>query len=285
MKMPKFEYASPHSLEEATQLLADNEGAKVLSGGQSLLPILAFRLNYPPLLVDLKNIQGLSAISIGSDGVRLGARVRWCQIESDLRLAEAHPLLVSMISNVAHYQIRNRGTVGGSLAHGDPAAEMPGFAVTCDCVISAVGSGGIRKIAAADFYTSSLETVLQTDEIIVEVSIPKWRPGRHWGFQEFSHRKGDFAIAGVAVFYDVNPNREVENAHVGVIGAANTPVRLREVEEILNGNRLSGDLVNAAKECALRTIEPMEETQISADYRRSLVGTLLSRVLLGTLEQ
>jgi len=282
MKMPKFEYASPNSVEEAVRLLAENEGSKVLSGGQSLLPILAFRLNYPSLLVDLKNVDGLSGIHIGPEDVRLGGRVRWCQIGDDKRLEAAHPLLVSVISNVAHYQIRNRGTVGGSLAHGDPAAEMPGFAVACDCTLTAVGSGGARKIAAGDFYTGALETVLEPDEIITELSIPKWPVDRRWGFQEFSQRKGDFAIAGVTVFYDHNPKGEIQDAHVGVIGAASVPMRLQEVENLLNGNRLTGELVAAAKECALRVVDPMEDSQISANYRRSLVGTLLSRVLNGT---
>ncbi len=282
MKMPKFEYASPHSVEEATRLLAENEGSKVLSGGQSLLPILAFRLNYPSLLVDLKNIKGLSDIGIADDGVRLGARVRWCQIEDDKRLVAAHPLLVSTISNVAHYQIRNRGTVGGSLAHGDPAAEMPGFAVACDCTITAIGSGGVRKIAAGEFYTGALESVLEPDEIITELSIPKWPADRKWGFQEFSNRKGDFAIAGVTVFYDRNQDGEIQDAHVGVIGASSIPMRLRDVESILNGNRLTEDLIAAAKDCALSVVDPMEDSQISADYRRSLVGTLLSRILSGT---
>jgi aerobic carbon-monoxide dehydrogenase medium subunit len=285
MKMPKFDYAAPASLDEAIRILANNEGSKVLSGGQSLLPILAFRLNYPSLLVDLKNIPGLSEIKIDEDGLRIGSRVRWCQIEADDRLPKSNPLLVSMISHVAHYQIRNRGTVGGSLAHGDPAAELPGFAVTSDCVLSVVGSAGAREIKAADFYTGALENVLEPDEIITSLFVPKWPAERRWGFQEFSQRKGDFAIAGSAVFYDLNSRGEVEGAHVGLIGVADTPIRLGAAEDLMNGRRLTGDLVATIRDRARDAVGPIAETQIRSDYRRSLVGTLLSRVLLDTMGQ
>lgn len=283
MKMPKFEYARPSSVEEAVQLLAKNDGAKIISGGQSLLPILAFRLNYPSLLVDLRDIKGLSDIDISEEGVKLGARVRWVQIEEDQKLATAHPLLVSMISNVAHYQIRNRGTVGGSLSHGDPAAEMPGLAVICECTITIVGSNGERQVPASEFYTGALETVLEPDEILTQVRFPHWPSGRKWGFEEFSHRKGDFAIAGVAVFYDLSSVGVIENAHVGVIGAASTPIRLASVEDRLNGSVPSEELIAEMVELGAASVDPQADAQISADYRRSLVGTLLGRVLKSSM--
>ena len=145
MKLPAFDYASPATIEEAVALLATRSGnAKIISGGQSLVPMLAFRLAAPELLVDLKRLQGLNSIVIGEDGVRLGAKVRWCEIEHDERLKGAHPLLVEAIRHVAHYQIRNRGTVGGSLAHADPAAEMPGIAITCDAELTSSGPKGKR---------------------------------------------------------------------------------------------------------------------------------------------
>jgi carbon-monoxide dehydrogenase medium subunit len=283
MKMPKFEYARPSSVEEAVQLLAKNDGAKIISGGQSLLPILAFRLNYPSLLVDLRDIKGLSDIDISEEGVKVGARVRWVQIEEDQKLATAHPLLVSMISNVAHYQIRNRGTVGGSLSHGDPAAEMPGLSVTCECTLTIVGSNGERQVPASEFYTGALETVLEPDEILTQVRFPHWPPGRKWGFEEFSHRKGDFAIAGVAVFYDLSSVGVIENAHVGVIGAASTPIRLAPVEGRLNGSALSEELIAEMVELGAASVDPQDDAQISSDYRRSLVGTLLGRVLRSSM--
>lgn len=246
MKMPQFDYACPSSLEEAVHLLASTEGAKVLSGGQSLLPIMAFRLAYPPLLVDLRKIEGIDSITVTAEGLRVGARVRWCQIEVDDQLAEHHPLFQAMISHVAHYQIRNRGTVGGSLAHADPAAEMPGVAMVCDCDIVVVGSGGGRVIRAAEFFIGALDTVLEADEIITEVRFPLWPRARRWAFQEFARRKGDFAIAGVAVFFDLDGDDRFVDTHVGVIGAGETPARLHAVEQLLNGKTLTDELVAQA---------------------------------------
>jgi carbon-monoxide dehydrogenase medium subunit len=203
MKLPLFDYAAPKSVAEAIALLGARDGnAKVLAGGQSLMPILAFRLASPELLVDLKHVQGLDRIEIGDTGVRLGAKVRWVDIEQDERLAVAHPLLAEAIKHVAHYQIRNRGTVGGSVAHADPAAEMPGITVTCEAEITIVGGNGSRIEKAADFFTGPLQTTLASDELITELRLPFWPAARRWSFLEFSRRRGDFALAGVALFYD-----------------------------------------------------------------------------------
>jgi carbon-monoxide dehydrogenase medium subunit len=283
MKLPPFDYAAPASLDEAVRLLASNEGAKILSGGQSLIPLLAFRMAHPPMLVDIQNIAGLDAIEITTQGLRVGARVRWCQIEEDCRLTEAHPLFQAMISHVAHYQIRNRGTVGGSLAHADPAAEMPGVALVCGCGIVVAGASGTRTIAASAFFTGPLETALRSDEIITEVRFPPWPRGRRWGFLEFSRRKGDFAMAGVAAFYDEDSKGRVKDAHVGVIGAADTPVRLAKVEQLLDGNVLDDDLVARAQALASESVDPNSDIHAAADYRKSLVGTLTARVLRGTM--
>src|SRR6516165_1249546 len=158
MKLAAFDYASPATIEEAVALLASRSGnAKIISGGQSLVPMLAFRLAAPELLVDLKQLQGLNRIDIAEDGVRLGAKVRWCEIERNERLKGAHPLLVEAIRHVAHYQIRNRGTVGGSLAHADPAAEMPGIAITSEAELMIVGPKGKRIDKASDFFKGSLD--------------------------------------------------------------------------------------------------------------------------------
>ncbi len=279
MKMPQFEYARPASLEEAVSLLANNDGAKVLSGGQSLLPMLAFRVAHPSMLVDIQKITGIGEISLSDEGLRVGSKVRWCQIEADDRLGQAHPLFQKMISHVAHYQIRNRGTVGGSLAHADPAAEMPGAAVVCDCDIVAVGLSGRRVIKVADFFTGALETALRSDEIITEVRFPPWPRTRRWGFQEFARRKGDFAIAGVAVFFDLDRQQRAIDVRVGVIGAASTPVRLSNVESLLTGQIISDDLISRAQHLAAETIDPQPDIHAAADYRKSLVGTLTARAL------
>src|SRR5262249_36496560 len=146
---------------------------------------------------------------------------RWRDIEDDKRLAEAHPLLKAAIAHVAHYQIRNRGTVGGSLAHADPAAEMPGIAVTCDAEIAVMGKAGARIIKAGEFFRGALTTALEPDEIITEVRLPAWPKGRRFAFQEFARRRGDFAMAGIALFYDADKFGKASNAHIGVIGVGN----------------------------------------------------------------
>lgn len=280
MKLPAFDYASPTSLVEAIGLLAAGAGsAKAIAGGQSFLPVLAFRLAAPGLLVDLRRIPGLDNIEIDANGTRLGAKVRWRDIQDDARLSAAQPLLAAAIAHVAHYQIRNRGTVGGSLAHADPAAEMPGIAVTCDAQIVAQGAAGTRIVPAAAFFLGALSTVLASDELIVEARLPHWPAGRRWAFEEFSLRRGDFALAGVAAYYDVDAAGCASNAHVGVIGACSRPHRLSEAEAVLNGRRIDDGAILAAARAAVAAVSPPGDLHASAAYRRALVGTLLERAL------
>src|ERR1700733_6153019 len=167
MKLPPFEYACPTSISEAVALLASHDGeAKPLAGGPSLVPMMAFRVASPSLVVDLRKLAELRQIKISDDGVTLGAMVRWREILDDARLRTAQPLLVAAVDHVAHYQIRNRGTVGGTSAHADPAAEMPGIVLTCDAKIAATGKAGVRVIDAANFFEGPLMTGLKPDEII-----------------------------------------------------------------------------------------------------------------------
>lgn len=280
MKSSAFDYVAPQTIEEAVKLLADAAGsAKVIAGGQSLMPMLAFRLSAPELLVDLKRIEGLSQIAIDEQGVRLGGRVRWCDIEADKRLARHHPLLAAAVDQIAHYQVRNRGTVGGSLAHADPAAEMPGIAVTCNATLTIVGSNGIRSQAATGFFTGPLQTTLEPDEIITEVQLPFWSTQRRWAFLEFARRKGDFAMAGIALFYDEDSNHRVTRVNIGAIGVADYPIRLTAAEEVLLGAEVNDQTIAAAAAKARETIDPPSDIHAPAAYRRSLLGTLLERGL------
>jgi len=281
MKLPAFDYACPTTLAEAVTLLAAHDGdAKVLAGGQSLVPMLAFRVASPSLLVDLRKLSGLDEIRIDASGVRLGALVRWRDILDDARLARAHPLLVAAIRHVAHYQIRNRGTVGGSVAHADPAAEMPGIAVACDAELAVTGKGGARVIPAQEFFVSALTTTLTPDEIITEIRLPAWPAGRRFGFEEFALRRGDFAIAAAAVFYDPDAAGRAANAHVGVIGVGDRPTRLAPVEAVLNGARIDADTIARAAAATSAAVTPQADIHASAAYRRSLVGTMVERALL-----
>jgi carbon-monoxide dehydrogenase medium subunit len=280
MKLPAFEYACPATLAEAVALLAARDGeAKALAGGQSLVPMLAFRLASPALLVDLRKLPGLKEITISDAGVRLGAMVRWRDILDDARLATAFPLLVAAVKHVAHYQIRNRGTVGGSIAHADPAAEMPGIVVACDAEIAVTGKAGARTIAAKDFFLSALTTALQPDEIITAIRFPAWPAGRRFGFEEFALRRGDFAIAAAAVYYDVDASGRADNAHVGVIGVGDRPARLPSVEAVLNGARIDADVIAKAAAATSAAVTPQDDIHASAAYRRSLVGTMVERAL------
>jgi carbon-monoxide dehydrogenase medium subunit len=279
MKLPPFDYACPTTLPEAIELLASHDDAKAIAGGQSLVPMLAFRLAQPSLLVDLRKLADLRGIRISDAGVTLGAMVRWRDIEDDERLETAHPLLKAAISHVAHYQIRNRGTVGGSIAHADPAAEMPGIAMTCDAEIAVVGKSGAHVIQAADFFQGALTTALTTDEIIVEIRLPAWPAGRRWGFQEFARRRGDFAMAAAAVFYDQDERGKARNAHVGVIGVGDRPLRLTAVEDVLNGESIDEATIAKADAATSAAVEPQDDIHASAAYRRSLVGTMVERAL------
>ena len=285
MKPAPFDYQAPGSLREAIDLLASNPEAVVIAGGQSLMPVLAFRLATPSLLVDLRRLTGLGDIAVDDDGLRLGALVRWRDIEDDQRLVAAHPLLRAAIAHVAHYQIRNRGTVGGSLAHADPAAELPGVAVTCEGEITLFGPAGSRTVRAGDFFTGPLSTLRQPDEIITELHLPKWPSGRRWAFRKYARREGDFALAGILLFYDEDRQGAVSNAHVGVIGACPRPHRLTRVETLLNGHAIDDDLIRQAAAMAAEEVDPPDDLHADAAYRRGLVATLVERGLRAAAQQ
>ncbi len=272
MKLPAFEYACPATLSEAVALLASHEGdAKAIAGGQSLVPMLAFRVASPSLLVDLRQLPGLDQIKITDAGVRLGALVRWRDILDDARLRHAHPLLAAAIKHVAHYQIRNRGTVGGSIAHADPAAEMPGVVVTCEATIAVTGKSGARVIPADSFFLGALTTALAPDEIITEIRFPAWPAGRRFGFEEFALRRGDFALAAAAVFYDQDAGGRAANAHVGVIGVGDRPVRLATVEAALDGARVDAAVIARAAAAASAAVDPQDDIHASAAYPTACV--------------
>jgi carbon-monoxide dehydrogenase medium subunit len=279
MKLPPFEYACPTTLSDAVALLASHDGeAKPLAGGQSLVPMLAFRVASPSLLVDLRKLAELRQIKIADDGVTLGAMVRWRDILDDARLRQAQPLLVAAVEHVAHYQIRNRGTVGGSIAHADPAAEMPGIVVTCEAKIAVVGKAGARVIDAANFFQGPLMTALKPDEIITEIRLPAWPAKRRFGFQEFARRRGDFALAAAMLFYDEEDGK-VRNAHVGAIGIADRPLRLPAVEQVLNGNKIDDAIIAKAEAAASASVDPDDDIHASGAYRKALVGVMVERAL------
>ncbi len=283
MKLPPFDYACPTSLAEAVALLASHDGeAKLLAGGQSLVPMLAFRVASPALLVDLRKLSELRAMTIKDGAVTLGAMVRWRDILEHPQLPAAHPLLAQAVEHVAHYQIRNRGTVGGSLAHADPAAELPCIAVTCEAGIVVRGEAGSRTIAAADFFHGPLMTALKPDEIVTEIRFPAWPAKRRFGFCEFARRRGDFALAGVAAFFD-DDGGKADNVHVGALGVADRPLRLGAVEKALNGNPVNDAAIVRAEAAATAAVDPPDDIHATGAYRKTLTGVMVERALRSAL--
>lgn len=281
MKFPAFDYVRPASLGDAlAALAAHGSDAKVLAGGQSLMPMLAFRMTAPRVLVDIGRLAELKTIAFDLDGLSLGALVRWCDIERDPRIAAEHPLLAEAIRHVAHYQIRNRGTVGGSLAHADPAAEMPAIALACEATMVVAGADGRQRgIAARDFFVGALTTVLDATELLVGMRLPAWPAGRCWAFEEFSRRKGDFALAGVALHYDQDMGGGVTEPSIVGFGIAERPTRLWGAEDAIRARTIDEMAIAAAVRAATRGIEISADIHAPADYRAALLGTLLERAL------
>lgn len=280
MKLPDFAYSAPDTLAEAVALLAASDGqARPIAGGQSFLPVMAFRLAEPSMLVDLKKIAELRGIHVSDEGVRIGAMTRWRDILDNGCLKNALPLLPEAIDHVAHYQIRNRGTIGGSLAHADPASEMPAVALACDAQIEVIGSKGRRMVAAQDLFVGPLMTSLESDEIIVAVHFQAWPENRRFGFQEFSRRRGDFALAGIALTYDLDEQGRAANSRIAAFSIADTPVRLRSAEKTLDGSVVNMQSIAAVAAAASAEVDPAGDVHASARYRKSLIGTMLSRAL------
>jgi len=279
MKLPSFDYACPATIAEAIALLAAHGGeAKPIAGGQSLVPMLAFRLTAPTLLVDLRKLSELRQIKITDAGVTLGAMVRWRDILDAPRLRQAHPLLVAAVEHIAHYQIRNRGTVGGSLAHADPAAELPGIAVTCEAEIVARGGAGPRVIAAADFFRGALMTALRLDEIVTQIRFPAWPRRRRYGFREFARRRGDFALAAAVVAFD-KMEKKFCNVRVGAIGIGDRPIRLNAAERALEGREMTEAAIAGCAAAASRAVDPPDDIHASGAYRKTLIGVMVERAL------
>jgi carbon-monoxide dehydrogenase medium subunit len=285
MKPAPFAYVAPRSLDEALDALAaGDESTKILAGGQSLLPLLNMRLASPARLVDLGRVPELAYVREADGGYAIGAMTRQRAVERDERLTRDVPLLAEAIRWVGHPQIRNRGTIGGSIAHGDPAAELPAVAVCLDARVTIRGRRGVRTVAARDLYLGYLATTLAPDEIVTELWLPKATAQTGYAWLEFARRHGDYAIAGVGVAATVRDGAVV-STRLALTGVGGTPVRADEAEAILAGARLDADgrpdaeAVRAAVEALRAAIEPDTDVQATAQYRRHLAGVLAERAL------
>jgi CO/xanthine dehydrogenase FAD-binding subunit len=285
MKPPEFRYIAARSIDEAVAALATHNGdAKVLAGGQSLTPMLNFRLVHPSLLVDINRIQGLDGIQASKGGLKIGALTRHRTIEVSPVIRERQPLLAAAAAQVGHLAIRNRGTFGGSIAHNDPAAEFPMVALLLDAKIKTKGAAGERSIEAKDFLVSYLTTSLKEGEIVIEVEIPDLPANTGWGFEELSRRPGDFAMAAVCAAVTLKDGK-CAGARISMAGVGPKALRAPTAEKALAGQKIGDDLLKKAATAARGDADPTNDVHASADFRRHLVEVLTERALRAACER
>jgi carbon-monoxide dehydrogenase medium subunit len=279
MKPPAFDYIAADSIAMAVAALAEaGDDAKIIAGGQSLVPMLNFRMLRPSILVDINRIAGLDVIEETSGAIRIGALTRHYQLETSPLISRHLPVLSCAMTHVAHLAIRNRGTIGGSLAHADPAAELPMMALLLDAELRVASGSGERTVTARDFFLGALTVDLASSEIITGIVLPKLPPRTGWGFEEVARRHGDFALTAVAATLTVSGGA-IEQARIALTGVGATPLRAAEAESLLVGHALERDLVSRAIDAVRATIEPETDLHASSDYRRHLAGVLTGRAL------
>ncbi|MEO6501640.1 MAG: xanthine dehydrogenase family protein subunit M [Jatrophihabitantaceae bacterium] len=278
MKPPAFDYSRPESLDEALGLLAEfGPDAKVLAGGQSLLPLLSMRLIAPARLVDVNRLTELAYIRSGPDAVRVGALARHAAVLRDAGARDRQPLLAEALAVVAHPSIRNRGTSVGSLVHADPAAELPAVLCLLDGSVTLASAAGRRSVPAAEFFTGPLESAVQPGELAVEASFPAQPARSGSAFAEVSRRHGDYAVCGVAVVVQLDEDLRITTARAGYLSVSATPLVL-DLTAAISGRAHDADLSSAAG-LARAAVDPEPDIHASADYRRQLVGVLTARAL------
>jgi carbon-monoxide dehydrogenase medium subunit len=278
MKPPPFEYHAPSNIAEAVELLASLENSKVLAGGQSLMPMLNMRYAQPDHVVDLNRVEGLSYIRESDGGLEIGAMTRQRDIEFSDDVRRLCPLLAEAMPLVGHRQTRNRGTVGGSLAHLDGAAEIPTVCAAHDAVIGVEGPRGRREIAFADFPAGYLTTSMAPDEVLLSIRLPAWSTGHGFAFVEFARRHGDFAIASAAALLEATADGEITRASLTIGGVGPAPIRMAEAETGLTGAPGGTEsFAAAARICG--AVEAVEDIHAPASYRQHLAAVLARRAL------
>lgn len=283
MKPPPFAYTAVHSLDEALDALATHgRDAKVLAGGQSLIPALNFRLATPAVLVDLNPVRELAFVEANGT-LRIGAMTRQRTLERHPLIAQAAPLITAAMPYVAHPQIRTRGTIGGSLAHCDPAAELPAVCLALDATLVARSQRGERTIPARDFFFGLFMTALEPDELLTEIRIPPMTPDTRYAFREVARRHGDFALAGVALTLRLDDNGRIQAPRVALFGVHDAAVLAESAMRLLDGAIPSEELVREAAEAVANDIEPSSDIHASAEYRTHLAKVLTARALRDAL--
>ncbi|HEY0753171.1 MAG TPA: xanthine dehydrogenase family protein subunit M [Ktedonobacteraceae bacterium] len=281
MKPPRFRYCAPRILDDALLLLEQaGAEAKILAGGQSLVPLLNMRLAAPAYLLDINRVAELNYIQPEDDYLAIGATTRQCQAEHSSLIQENHPLLIEAIWHIGHMQIRNRGTVVGSLAHADPAAELPTLLTCLEGELLLQSSSGERLLSAESFFHGYLETALEADEMVVEARFPWLDSHAGWAFDEFARRSGDFALVGAAVVLTPAEDGTCQAARIAYSGVAGAPVRARAVEDILEGQPLNEQTLSLAADAAREVVSAdMHDLHATVEYRRVLTAELTRRIL------
>jgi len=282
MKPAPFKYLAPTSVDEALSHLAEyGYDAKVLAGGQSLIPTMNFRLAQPAVLVDLNNVSELFYINPDNNGgLHIGAMTRESQVEHDPLVAERAPLITETMPHIAHEQIRHRGTFGGCLAHADPAAELPPVAVALKANMKVRGQARERWVPADEFFVSLFTTVLMPDELLVEVTIPAMPARTGWSFQEVARRHGDYALAGVAAVVTLDEKDQCAEAQLVYVSVGDRPENAQQATESLKGQTLTPEAIEAAAELAATAdTNPVKDIHASAEFRRHLVKVLTRKAL------
>ncbi|HSW12933.1 MAG TPA: xanthine dehydrogenase family protein subunit M [Solimonas sp.] len=283
MKPAPFDYFAPGTVEEACQLLTDaGGGATILAGGQTLMPLLALRMSQPFILVDINRIAALKGVSRAAGSTRIGPMMRQNEVIADPVLAQAQPLLVTATRHVGHHQTRNRGTIGGSIALGEPAAELPATAVALGASVEVRSTRGSRRIAAEELYFGPYATALEPDELLVSIHVPEWPAGTVWLFREIAQRPGDFGLVGLTGALTLKDGR-IERAGIAWFGMGPTPIKARQVEAALLGQSIDTLDPRALAELAITDTAPFDDSHASAEYRRTVGKRVFARTLSETL--
>ncbi len=286
MKPAAFEYFRPRTLEETLEILSRYEPeAKVLAGGQSLIPLMNFRLAQPGYLVDIGGLKDLADIRAENGSLTIGAMARHSAIEDSAVVQAKAPLLLEATQQVGHRTIRNRGTIGGSLAHADPSAEIPAVLAALDGEVVAAGPDGERVISASELFLTVCTTTLTPTEVLTQVRLPATGPRTGCAFTELSRRHGDWAIVGVAATLSLGENDECEEARIALAGAGQVPLRCREAEGLLNGRVPVAEQIREAAESCEAAAEPLDDLHASAHYKRTMVRVLVERALTTALSR
>ena len=286
MKPAPFEYFRPKSLDEALSLLAEHGGdAKPLAGGQSLIPAMNFRLATPSVLVDLNVLDELSYVKDGPGDVRIGGMTRQRAVERSAVISERVPLIAQTMPNIAHPAIRNRGTIGGSLAHADPAAELPAVMLALNASLMVSSTSGAREVPAEEFFVGLFSTAILPGELLTEIRIPAARKHAGFAFQEISRRHGDFALVGVAAAVQLDESGRCAEARLALLSVGDRPMLASQAARALVGQPPSAEAIGAAAAAASREIDPPSDIHASARYRRQLASVLTRRVLERAFER